>query len=137
MLLFGVSAPCLRVLGHPFPKTGLLRVHILTEKRFFEIRCKDKSKVNNVFLRWWKFYQKIVSFSSDCLLVVPSEAVLHADSGNALLFRYLQSCLLYGKALISGDEICVHEGLVLYFDLMPLLRHVGVIRLPYQVRYVV
>ena len=110
---------------------------MLTEKRFFEIRCKDKSKVNNVFLRWWKFYQKIVSFSSDCLLVEPSEAVLHSDPWKALLFRDMQPCLSCGKALISGDEICVHEGLVLYFDLMPILRHVGVVRLPYQVRHVV
>ena len=30
----------------------------------FEIRCKGTSKLNNVFLCRWKFYQKIVSFSS-------------------------------------------------------------------------
>ena len=44
----------------------------------FQIRCKDTSKLNNVFLCRWKFYQKIVSFSSYGFLIVPSEAIFHA-----------------------------------------------------------
>lgn len=55
---------------------------------FFKIRCKDTSKLNNVFLFRWKFLQKIVFFSSISLLIVPSEAIFHPNYGNAVLFCY-------------------------------------------------
>ena len=53
-----------------------------------KIRCKYTSKVNNVFLFRWKFYQKIVFLSSYGFLVVPSEAVAHADGWDFVLSGY-------------------------------------------------
>ena len=51
----------------------------------FQIRCKDTSKLNNVFLCRWKFYQKIVSFSSFGFLIIPSKAMPYALYGYAFL----------------------------------------------------
>ena len=103
----------------------------------FERRCKDTSKVNNVFLCGWKFYQKIVFFSSFRLLVEPSEAVEHADCGDVVLLRDRFSRVFRGQPFVPGDEIGVHDGLVLRLDRVPGLGHIGVVGITNEVGYVV
>ena len=93
--------------------------------------------MNNVFLGRWKFYQKIVSISSNGFLVVPSEAVVHADGGNTVLVGGYFSGFASGSAVCTREEIIIHHCLVLQFDLVTFGGHIGVVGFSYQPRYVI
>ena len=103
----------------------------------FKFRCKDNIKVNNVFLFRWKFLQKIVFFSSNRLLIEPSEAMSNAHDGHTILLGYHFFCLWSSRSFISFEKISVHDRLILRLYFMSRPRPIMVIRPLYQPRYVI
>ena len=83
--------------------------------------CKDTSIVNNVFLGRWKFYQKIVFFSSYGLLVVPSQAMPHAFCCYLIFLCHFDTSLMVIKPLIPCHKVIIHDRLIPHLDLVPFL----------------
>ena len=90
-----------------------------------------------VFLERCEFYQKIVLFSFFRFMEEPSDDVLYSFCTHLMLLRHLLSCIVRRQTLVASDEVIIDDGLVAEFDLMPLLRHTKVIRVPHQIRNIV
>ena len=54
-----------------------------------------------------------------------------------MLLFYLFPRFLCRQTFVPGKEIVIYHSLISYFNLMPFLRHPKLIRIAYQIRYVI
>ena len=102
-----------------------------------ERRCKDTSKVNNVFLCGWKFYQKIVFFSFSGLIKEPFDDYIYPLGLYPVLRGYHLSRLTRRRTVCPCHKVVIHHSLIPHLNPMPCLRHPKIVRIPYQPRYVI
>ena len=98
--------------------------YMVAKSLISEFDDKDTSKVNNVFLSGWKFYQKTVFSSSYRLLIIPSEAMVYTNDGHSILLGDNLSRTLCGCSSVALDKILIHNLLILHFNLVSYQRHI-------------
>ena len=114
-----------------------LRLDIKNSGPFLKIRCKDSVKVTLVFLQRQKFFQKIVFFPFSGLIKEPFDGGIYSFVANPVLRSHHFSRLTSRSPFVSRHKIIIDYGLIAYFYLMPFLRHPKLIRVSYQIRYVI
>ena len=54
-----------------------------------------------------------------------------------MLFTHLLSRLMCRNTFVSRNKVVIYHSLIPCFNLMPFLRHPKLIRIAYQIRYVI
>ena len=114
-----------------------LRLDIKNTGLLSKIRCKINTKVTLVFLQRQKFFQKIVFSPFSGLIKEPFDGGIYSFRLYPVLRSHGLACLMCRSTLVSCHKIIIDYGLIAYFYLMPFLRHPKLIRVSYQVWYVI
>ena len=114
-----------------------LRLDIKNTGLLSKIRCKINTKVTLVFLQRQKFFQKIVFFSFSGLIKEPFDDYIYPLGLYPVLGSDHLACLMCRNTLVSCHKVVIHHGLVPHLNPMPCLRHPKIVRIPYQIWYVI